>query len=107
MPRAKAKQDREPGWENRERIAAQQRENRRRRRGTGATADWGNASADILFSAVCAIVGAGCAVQFSYTQDGGSLVIRVVGDGEPYNEYIRPTEDIDLALTSFIEDYGK
>jgi hypothetical protein len=107
MPRAKAKPDREPGWENRERIAAQQRDNRRRRRGTGATADWGAVDRDKLYDLVCCVTAANCAIQFGYTQDNGALVIRVVGDGEPFNEYIRPTEDVNLTIEGFIEDYGK
>lgn len=88
-------------------IAAQQREHRRRNRGTDVTADWANADSGLLHSAVCALCGAGCAIQFGYTKDGGSLVVRIVGDGEPYNEYVRPTEDVDSYLRSLIEDFRK
>lgn len=88
-------------------IANQQREHRRRNRGTGETADWANANPVLLANAICCIAAAGCAIQFGYTRDGGSLVVRIVGDGEPYNEYVRPTEDIDTYLTSLVTDYQK
>jgi len=88
-------------------IAAQQREHRRRNRGTGETADWSNAEPIELHSAICNVTSAGCAIQFGYTKDGGSLVVRIVGDGEPYNEYVRPTEDISAYLQSLISDFAK
>jgi len=88
-------------------IAAQQREHRRRNRGTGETADWSNADPSELHHAICVLTGAGCAIQFGYTKDGGSLVVRIVGDGQPYNEYVRPTEDISTYLQSLITDFAK
>src|SRR5213078_1350414 len=91
----------------RERIKQAQQKSRRKRRGTGEVADWSNSTADDLHRAVCAVTGAGCAIQFGYTQDGGSLVVRIVGDGEPYNEYVRPTEDIGVYLQSLIADFAK
>lgn len=101
-------QDNSPqGNAAREKIAQQQQQHRRKRRGTGEVADWANASANELHNAICAVTGAGCAIQFGYTQDAGSLVVRIVGDGEPYNEYVRPTEDIGLYLQSLIADFAK
>lgn len=91
----------------RDSIAKQQRENRRRNRGTGETADWSSVEPSVLHDAVCKLTASGCAIQFGYTRDGGSFVIRIVGDGEPYNEYVRPTEDINLHLRSLSEDYAK
>lgn len=88
-------------------IAKQQQANRRRRRGTGEVADWSNATADDIYRTILAVTGTGCAIQFGYTTDGGSLVIRIVGDGEPYNEYCRPSEDISLLLNSFTVDFSK
>lgn len=44
-------------------------------------------------------------MQFGYTRDGGSYAIRVVGDGDPYTEFIKPTEDVLLALTGLAEDF--
>lgn len=88
-------------------IAAQQREHRRRNRGGSDTADWSVADAVLLSQCVSKLTAYGCAIQFGYTKDGGSFVIRVVGDGEPYNEYVRPTEDINLYLAGLAEDYSK
>jgi len=87
-------------------IAAQQRGNRRRNRGTVDEADWGSADAGKLLNAVCAIARTGGAIQFGYTRDKGAFAIRVLGDGEPYNEYVRATEDIDLYLEGLAVDYS-
>lgn len=91
----------------RESIAKQQREHRRRNRGNAETADWGNADSGKLHAAICNLTGAGCAVQFGYTKDGGSFVIRIVGDGEPYNEYVRPNESLDEYLDALARDFAK
>ena len=88
-------------------IAAQQREHRRRNRGTGETASWADANPSLILDVISKLTASGCAVQFGYTRDGGSFVIRVVGDGEPFNEYVRPTEDIDQYLTALALDYAK
>src|SRR5688572_2903718 len=88
-------------------IAAQQRANRRRNRGSGETADWASAEPSLILECICRLSAGGAALQFSYTRDGGSFVIRIVGDGEPFNEYVRPTEDINLFLTGLLEDYPK
>jgi len=93
--------------ENREGIAQSQRTERRFRRGSGQTADWGNADPGELFRAVVAVTGRKCAIQLGYTTDGGSLVIRIVGDGEPYNEYVRPTESLSDFLNALSMDFEK
>lgn len=91
---------------NREENEEKQRRIRRTNRGTGIEgADWGEAKADLIQQAITLITKVGCAVQFGLTKDQGAYVIRIVGDGEPYNEFIRPTEDIDLYLTGVIEDF--
>jgi hypothetical protein len=91
----------------RESIAKQQRESRRRNRGNGDVADWGTVQPDLVVSVIERLTGEGAAIQFGYTRDGGSFVIRIVGDGEPFNEYVRPTEDINLYLAALLEDYPK
>lgn len=93
------------GQAMRDKIAASQREHRRRNRGTNVDADWAAADASLMRDVVCRITSEGGAVQFGLTRDGGSYTIRILGDGEPYNEYVRPTEDINLALTGLCEDY--
>jgi hypothetical protein len=82
-----------------------QRSARRRNRGNGEKADWGAASAELVLRLVVSVAKIGGAVQFGYTQSGDSFVIRVLGDGEPFNEYLRSTEDVDLWLTGFCLDY--
>ena len=91
----------------RESIAKQQREHRRRNRGNSETADWSNADAIKLHRAILNLTAFGCAIQFGYTKDGGSFVIRIVGDGAPFNEYVRPTESIDEYLDALADDYAK
>jgi hypothetical protein len=101
-------QDNSPqGNAARENIAKQQREHRRRRRGNGDVADWTVADAMLMHRAICAVTGCDCAIQLGYTKDGGSMVVRIVGDGDPYNEFIRPTEDVNAFLESLISDFQK
>ena len=93
--------------EKRNGIVEQQRAERRRRRGSGEKADWSYADPNELLRAIVAVTGQNCAVQFGYTSDGGSLVVRIVGDGEPYNEYIRPTESLSDYLNALTMDFEK
>lgn len=81
----------------------QQRSTRRSFRGDSEVADW--ASVDAQAIANCVVFGAanGWAIRFGYTRDGGAYTLGVLGDGEPYTEYIRPTEDIHLALAAFAQ----
>lgn len=88
-------------------IGKEQREHRRRERGKGATADWNDADPNKLVRAILAVTGLGCAIQLGYTRDGSAFVVRIVGDGEPYNDYVRPTEDINLYLDALSMDYAK
>lgn len=95
------------GQAMRDRIAASQREHRRRNRGDAAQADWSTADAGLLLAVISGVSSGGGAIQFGLTKDGGSYVIRIIGDGEPFNEYVRPTEDINLYLTGLSQDYEK
>jgi hypothetical protein len=65
-----------------------------RRSGSGP-ADWANASPDIIVSALSAASSVGGALRFGYSRDGGAYAIGIYGDGEPYTEFVRPSEDID------------
>jgi hypothetical protein len=95
------------GQAMRDKIAASQRANRRANRGHGDTTDWGTADPNLIHRLICQLTNEGGAVQFGVTRDGGSFTIRILGDGDPFNEYVRPTEDINLALTGMCEDYEK
>jgi len=79
---------------------------RQSRRGEGYEAcEWSNADPGLLQQAIDIITSLGFAVQFGLTRDQQTFVIRIVGDGEPFNEYVRPTEDIDVYLQGLISDY--
>jgi len=92
---------------NTEQQAPEQTSIRRRNRGSSETerADWGNLDPALLAGVIRSITQHGFAVQFGYTRDGGSYVLRIVGDGDPFNEYIRATENPELYLSGVIEDY--
>jgi len=89
-------------------VAAEQGAIRRRNRGSDDVehADWSGVNPALLAGTIGHITKHGFAVQFGYTRDGGAYVVRIVGDGEPFNEYVRPTEDVELYLSGLIEDYA-
>jgi hypothetical protein len=68
------------------------------RRGKGSTADWAGADAIALRDAICAAAIVGGALRFGYSRDGGAYAIGIYGDGEPYTEFVKPIEDIDITL---------
>lgn len=80
------------------RIRHQRSENR-------PTCDYADVPAELIQRVLCAITARGCAVQFGYTRDGGAYAVRIVGDGEPYTEFIKPTEDVPAAFTFLAEDF--
>lgn len=86
-------------------IARQQATHRRRNRGKVDAADWKEASPDKVAKAIIAVTSHGYAIRFGYTKDGGAFAVGILGDGEPFTEFIRPTEDIDLHLDGISEDY--
>lgn len=93
-------------FEARDEARQAARTSRRQNRGSGEIADWASADAALMLRVIAVLTKAGCAVQFSYTRDGGSYVIRIVGDGEPYNEYVRPSESLSEYLTGLALDFG-
>ena len=87
---------------------SEQRRFRRQKRGTGLDgADWGSVDAEIVLRTIEVIASTGCASMWGYTRDGGAYSIRIVGDGEPYNEYVRPTENVEKFLNELIEDFSQ
>lgn len=100
------KEDNSPqGNAARQSIAKQQREHRRRNRGAVDAADWGSADAQLLSDAIAAVTQHGYAIRFGYTRDGGAFAIGVIGDGEPYTDYVRPNESVDAYLIGLASDY--
>jgi len=80
---------------------------RRRNRGVSDVADWRGATPEKVVSAIAAVTSHGCAIRFGYTRDGGAYAVGIIGDGEPFTEFIRPTEDVDLYLDSLASDYSR
>lgn len=79
---------------------------RSRNRGEGGdTADWASIKPQVLADVIQAVSLRGCAIQFGYTRDGGAYCIRIVGDGEAYNEYMRPTEDVEKHIVGITGDF--
>lgn len=69
------------------------------------TCEWSSADAGLLLEVIDVITSLGFAIQFGMTRDQNTYVVRIVGDGEPFNEYVRPTEDIDVYLQGLKSDY--
>jgi hypothetical protein len=82
------------------------RTSRRWNRGASEAADWGTADPLLVLAAITSVGLQGCAIRFGYTRDGGAFAIGIVGDGEPYTEYVRPTEDINEYLRTLSMDFS-
>lgn len=89
-----------------ERLAWEQRANRRRNRGNSERAEWRTADPAKVMDAIVAVTKFGFAIRFGYTKDGGAFAVGIIGDGDPYTEFTRPTEDIDLYLEGLSRDYN-
>lgn len=85
-------------------------ENRKRRANITSTtgaADWGSVDGMLLGKAVAEVARGGGALRLGYTRDGGAYAVGFYGDGEPFTEYVPPSQDIEDYLKGIIEDYGK
>lgn len=107
MDNDRPKNDKARTSQNRQQASAENKRIRNRNRGGDNLTGWDDATPELLLRAVLAVTARGCAVQFSLTRDGGSRVVRIVGDGEPYNEYVRATENVDEYLTGLALDFAK
>lgn len=65
-------------------------------------ADWSLADAALIQRAIANVAAQGGALRFGYTSDGGAYALGVYGDGDPYTEYIRPSEDVNEFLSELI-----
>lgn len=74
---------------------------------SGGAADWSSADALVLQRAIRVVADMGGALRLGYTRDGGAYAVGIYGDGEPFTEYVPPSEDITHYLQGLIEDYGK
>lgn len=75
------------------------RSRRRKARGNQDPADWANADPALVLNAIVTVAAAGGAMRFGYTKGGGAFAIGFLGDGEPYTDYVRPSDSIDDYLT--------
>lgn len=86
------------------------KENKRKRRENtsvnGAHADWAEVDGELLTKAVAAVARSGGAIRLGYTRDGGAYAIGIYGDGDPFTEYVSPSDDVSEYLKGVIEDYG-
>jgi hypothetical protein len=98
--------DREQDKKVAKRKAAEQ--NRKRRANTSTTgqvADWASVDGILLAKAVGVVARMGGALRLGYSRDGGAFAVGIYGDGEPFTEYVPPSDDIELWLKGVIEDY--
>lgn len=81
----------------------QQKDNKRRvARGDVEPADWSGVDGKLLAYAVAVVARQGGAIRLGYTRDGGAYAVGIYGDGEPYTDYIRPSEDVEQYLRGVI-----
>lgn len=78
---------------------------RRKARGSSAKADWNTVDPPLLQQVIATVASAGGAIRFGYTRDGGAYSIGFLGDGEPYTEYLRPSDNIGEYLEGVIRDW--
>jgi hypothetical protein len=76
------------------------------RNGAGEAADWESCDPATLAKAVANVGARGGALRLGYTTDGGAYAIGIYGDGEPYTEYVRPSENITDFLEQLIEQWA-
>lgn len=73
------------------------------KRNRGVVADWQSVNAELLRNAISTAGLSGGALRLGYTSDGGAYSVGIYGDGDPYNEYCRPGEDVEQLLRDIIE----
>jgi hypothetical protein len=69
----------------------------------GNVADWGAVSGKVLVDLVQVVSGAGGAVRFGYTRDGGAYSVGVYLDDDRETFYFKPADDIDDAIAQLTE----
>lgn len=62
---------------------------------------------DAVRNAVVAVIGAGAALMFGLTSDGGALVITVLDGDDRYKEYLHEGEEINFYLAELAATYGQ
>lgn len=90
---------------NRKNQADEKRKRRANISTSQGTADWASVDGILLAKAVGVVARMGGALRLGYTRDGGAYAVGIYGDGEPFTEYIPPSDDIEIWLKGIIEDY--
>jgi len=78
---------------------------RRRKRGNQIPADWASVDPVALRGAIASVTLSGGAIRFGYTRDGGAYAVGILGDGDPYTEYLRPSDDVAGYLAELADDF--
>lgn len=73
------------------------------RRSGGSTADYASGNPESIRAAIIAAANVGGAIRFGYSRDGGAYAIGIYGDGEPYTEFFKPDDDLDIIMQSIQE----
>jgi len=79
------------------------RKSKRRVRASNAVADYASVDANLLQRAIQVVALQGGALRLGYTSDGGAYSVGVYGDGDPYTDYVKPSENFDDYLRNLIE----
>ncbi len=69
------------------------------------TADYVSVDAELLRSAIASTAGAGGALRFGYSRDGGVFAVGVLGDGDPYTLWCKDTEELDITLAQLRDHF--
>ena len=71
-------------------------------RKSSGTADWEQANGDLLKKAIATAALTGGCLRLGYSRDGGAYAVGIYGDGEPYTEWLKPSDDLDTFLQDII-----
>ncbi len=94
------------GVEKNRKNDAQLRRRRTADKGGKGKANWMLLEAELAQYLIICAAHTGGAVRFGYTRDGGAYALGIYGDGDPYTEYISPTEDINEYIRDLCKDLG-
>lgn len=67
---------------------------RRKSRGEQTPANWLDVNSHAIGTFCATLAEHGFAVRIGKSRDGGSYAIGIYGDGDPYTEYARPSDNI-------------
>lgn len=73
------------------------------KRRRGGIADWASVDAESIRDAITAAAFTGGALRFGYSRDGGAYAIGIYGDGDPYTEFVKPGEEVEITLQDICE----